>query len=255
MCLKPLLTGGSMKFSKYLVTLAVCLVGFSALKAQGRGLFEPAFARPQGAFLVEEINFEPERFFVLNKDEKIRVAGVFGKPNLSPDGRATYSTIVWGERFRGAICVSRDKDQLVKAVDIIPGAEVIATGTATEFLDGWLYLEQCTIDDDVTLFHGRDPKLILGSWCGVANGRVFRKREFVRDEDGSYLQTIYDPHPSGKWEPWTIGTKKTRVKRVSADRIETAFIGPRRDYSFVNFRVLSHNRIADQHGDVFHRCQ
>lgn len=243
-----------MRFLKLVFAVLVFSAKSSAVFAQESGLWEKAFARPHGAILVSEIMYEPQKFLVAHSGEQITIAGKFYNPNLSRDGSKTYAGIVWGGRYTGVACISTDKQEIIKVVDLVPGSEVLATGIVSKYDDGWLHLEECTINDGVTLFHSRDPRFILGAWCWVADGRTFRKRVFKRGQDGSYQQTIYDPSVRG-WKPWSIGTKATRVKRVSADTIETAFIGPRGEYSWVRFNILSHNTMSDRDGSRFHRCK
>lgn len=244
-----------MRFVTLVFALLVFTAGFSAISAQESGLWEKAFARPHGAILVDEVLYEPERFMVRNQGQRIKVAGKFQEPNLTRDGSITRATIVWGGRYTGVACLSSDKEEMLKVVDLVAGEEVIASGIVDRYDNKWLYLDECTIEDGVTLFHSRDPKFILGAWCGVADGRTFRKRVFERGKDGSYQQTIYDPNAAGGWHAWSIGTKATRVKRPTANTLETAFIGPRGEYSWVRFKILSHNRMSDRDGARFHRCQ
>jgi len=237
--------------------ISLYLFGFlpSSVFSQESGLWEKAFARPHGAILPGEILYEPAKFMVRNQGQKIRVGGKYLAPNLTRDGSKTRATIVWGGRYSGVACVSSDREEMLKVVDLVAGDEVLATGAVDRFDGEWLYLDECTIVSGVTLFHSRDPKFILGAWCGVYQGRTFRKRVFERGADGSYLQTIYDPARGQGWQPWSIGTKTTTVRRPSANTLETAFVGPRGEYSWVRFKILSHNTMSDRDGARFHRCK
>ena len=227
----------------------------AAVSAQEGYFWEQAFARPHGAILVSEIMHKPQKFLVQNKGKKIKIAGKFYNPNLSSDGSKTRAGIVWGGRYSGVACVSTNSQEILKVVDLLEGSEVLATGTVSKLYKGWLYLNECTIEEGVTLFHSRDPKFILGSWCGVYKGKTFRKFVFTRGKKGQYLQAKYEPTASGGWAAWSAAAQATRVKRTSARRIETAFIGPKYDYSRNRFNIVSHNQMSDNDGASFYRCQ
>lgn len=243
-----------MKFTKHVIILSLFLFGFTAAFAQQGGLWERAFARPHGAILVDEIMFEPERFLVQHQGEKVTIGGKFTEIELTYEGNNTLAGIVWGGRYSGVACVSADRNEMAKVVDVVPGTEVLATGVVSEYFQGWLYLEQCTINEDVTLFHNRDPKFILGTWCAVYQGRVNRKYIFTRGNKGGYQFSTSELDGGGGWRQ-ASGTQPARVKRISASRVETAIIGRTADYSRDRFTIVSHNQMSRSDGFQFHRCR
>ena len=220
---------------KTLLTVCFIVACSTGIAAQESGLWEKAFARPHGAILVDEVLYEPERFMVRNQGQRIKVAGKFQEPNLTRDGSTTRATIVWGGRYTGVACVSSDKDEMLKVVDLVTGEEVLVTGIVDRYDGSWLYLDKCTIEDGVTLFHSRDPKFILGTWCSVYEGKTQGKLVFTRSENGQYLLERANLNGAGGWKAWSGGASPVRVKRVSASYIETAIIGRTADYSRQRF--------------------
>ncbi len=241
-----------MKFI-YLFLFSIAFV--PTINAQESGLWEKAFARPHGAILVSEVLHEPERFLLKNKGSKVTIAGKFRDPDLAPSGNFTRAGIVWGGRYSGVACLSNDKQEMLKVIDIVPNTEVLATGIVTDFDRGWMYLEQCTIEEDVTLFHSRDPKFILGTWCSVYEGQTQRMLVFTRNKRGQYLLERADPNGTGGWKAWSGGALPVRVKRISASHIETAIIGRTADYSRQRFTINSSNQMSRSDGFQFYRCR
>ena len=221
------------------------------VSAQRGGSWQPAFARPQGAFLINEIRFRPERFLVEHKGEIVSVAGKFQRSGFSHDGDLIGAAIVWGTRISGVMCLTDNKDVQLKITDLVMGEEVIASGIVTRYDGYWLYLEECSIKNGVTLFHDRDPDLILGTWCAVLEGSVSRKYNFTRNDQGQYLLSTQEDIGSDQWSY----AKPARVERLTARRLNTAIIGRKRDYAFNNFTVISPNQLSRSDGFRFHRCQ
>ena len=246
-----------MKFYRF--TQALLMVMLFALAtpmsfAQEGGLWERAFARPHGAILADEILYQPERFMVRNQGQQIRVAGKFQEPNLTRDGSKTRATIVWGGRYRGVACLSSNRTEMLKVVDLVAGEEVLATGIVDSYDGNWLYLEHCTIEAGVTLFHSRDPRFVLGTWCSVYEGQAQRKYRFSQGDKGNYFLENAELDHTGNWRPYS-SVKPARIKRVSASRIETAIIGRTADYARNRFTIISHNQMSVSDGSQFHRCQ
>jgi len=244
-----------MKLQKFSLPLLLIGLFFPVANAQESGLWEKAFARPHGAILVSEILYEPEQFMVRHQGQRIKVAGKFKEPNLTRDGSTTRATIVWGGRYSGVACLSSEREEMLKIVDLVTGEEVLASGIVDRYDGNWLYLDECTIEAEVTLFHSRDPKFILGTWCSVYGGKTQRKLVFTRGDDGSYLLKRATPDRSGGWKPWSNRADTVRVKRQSASTIEFALLGPKYDYGRERFTIVSHNKMSRADGFKFYRCR
>lgn len=240
---------------KLLLLTIVCSLSASKVSfAQQGGTWERAFARPHGAILIDEILFEPERFVVRFQDQEIRVAGRFLRPDVSFDGFLTAAPIVWNRKSGGVLCLSSDREEMTKVVDLVPGEEVLATGTVARFDGFWVYLEDCRIESGVTLFHDRDPKFILGTWCSVYGGLATRKYTFTRGDKGQYLVSTSDPDRAGGWRVPT-SPMQARIKRVSPTWLETILVGPKHDFGRDRFTIVSHNQMSRGDGFQFHRCR
>lgn len=218
--------------------------------AQDNGFWQKAFARPHGAILVAEITNEPEKFLIRNQGKQIRIAGKYLDTNISSNATKSYSMIVWGNRFKGVSCNSIDKEAMYKVMDLVAGSEVIASGTVKRLSRGWLHLDECTIEDDVTLFHQRDPKLILGSWCGFFRSELYRKLIFSRNQSGQYIRRTFEFN-RGQWSEWATSPKAVKLKR------SPSYIVAYRDGASLSdekYHIRNHNMLRTEN-ITYKRCK
>lgn len=220
--------------------------------AQGNDLWQKAFVRPYGAILVAEITYEPEKFLIQNQGKQIKIAGKYLDTNISSDATKSYSMIVWGNRFKGVSCDSVDKDTMYEAMNLIAGSEVMASGVVKSLYKGWLHLDKCTINDDVTLFHASDPRLILGSWCGFFRNELSRKLTFSRNEQGDYIRENFE-FTNGDWRPWSINPKKVRVRR-STNEYVVHNVDKKGTYNRKKFQIKGYDQMFSE-DHVYNRCK
>ena len=202
---------------------------------------------------MQEIQEDPERFFLLNKDQKVRIAGRFLKTSLSEDGNKAYASVVWSDRFSGVACVSSERDEMLAFTQISTKSDVIVTGTLYQKSRNWMYLSGCTIKTGVTLFHDRDPELILGSWCMVLNGKTFRKEVFTREPNGQFHQQNYDAVNGVDWSPWRSSTLANVTRYPS--QFEVEIVNKGRVTRRTNYTIVNPNKMTGSNGAIYYRCQ
>lgn len=201
-----------MTYLKFLIMALIFVMFTPHSYAKNSDLWEKAFAHPRGATLVEEVNYEPEKFLILNQGKKVRIAGKYLDTEISSNASKSYSMIVWGSRFKGVSCNSINKNNMINAMNLVKGSEVIASGTVKKLSQGWLHLEECIIKGGVTLFHQRDPKLILGSWCGFFRKDLSRKLIFSQNEKREYIRRTFE-YNNGQWSEWSISPMIVKLRR------------------------------------------
>ncbi|TNE65420.1 MAG: hypothetical protein EP335_05750 [Alphaproteobacteria bacterium] len=172
----------------------------TAEDASAKIRWEPAFPRPHGIILTDEINQETMAFYIDNKDKTLRIGGRFHKYNFGED--LSYAVVYAKEMFNVGL-LNRDtlyrcrtntsKEDLKKISRIARDSQLIFEGKLVDYDGRTFLLEDCTVRTDVNLFHPGDISIIEGTWCHTYNGTTYSTTTYSRAENGLYREvTRYD---------------------------------------------------------------